>query len=145
MNRCSEQGFMKVAGGAVSDQRPRAHRVLVVDDNRDAADSLALLLSVSGYDTMAAYDGAEAVGVAAKFRPDLALMDIHMPVLDGYHAANQLRQLLAGSIVLVAITAIGTPESSSKARGAGFDLQLRKPMDPRALCELVDEILIPAR
>jgi CheY-like chemotaxis protein len=136
---------MTVAGGDVSQARARALRVLVVDDNRDAADSLAMLLRVCGYDTLAAYDGAEAVGVATRFRPDLAIMDIHMPVMDGYHAATRLRQLLSRSIVLVAITAIGTPETGIKANGAGFDLQLRKPVDPRVLCDLVDEILVSGR
>jgi PAS domain S-box-containing protein len=119
-------------------------RVLVADDNIDAADTLAFLLREKGHAVRVAYDGEEAVAVAAECLPDLAFLDIGMPRMDGYGAARAIRALpgLAG-IGLVALTGWGAREDRDRTRAAGFDHHLLKPAFP----EHVDAILAswPAR
>jgi CheY-like chemotaxis protein len=117
-------------------------RILVVDDNHDAADTLALLLQFLDYDVRTAYDGQQAVDVAAEFRPHLVILDIHMPVMDGYEAAKQLRgRDGAQRTVLVALTAVATPEAQDKAKQAGFDIHLAKPVDGGELADLLHRVL----
>jgi CheY-like chemotaxis protein len=117
-------------GGAA---RPR-RRILVADDNRDAADSLAMILRLAGHEVHAAHDGREAVEAAAWFRPDVALLDIGMPKLNGYEACRRIREQPWGmNIVLVAITGWGQEEDKRRASEAGFDHHLTKPVDPAAL------------
>ncbi|HET6574012.1 MAG TPA: response regulator [Fimbriiglobus sp.] len=107
-------------------------RVLCVDDNRDAASSLAFLLSVVGYDTRACFDGPSALAEAAAFRPEVCLLDISMPGMDGYELAHRLRALL-GRPRLVAVTAVTGAEFERRAAEAGFDRWFTKPADPREL------------
>jgi len=101
-------------------------KVLVVDDNRDAADSLALLLGLWGHDVRTAYGGVEGLRVAQAWLPDVAFVDIGMPGLNGYDLARSLRQQGA-STVLVALTGWGTQQDEALSRDAGFDLHLTKP------------------
>jgi CheY-like chemotaxis protein len=119
-------------GGAPWAAPPR--RVLVVDDNQDAADSLALLLRLAGQDVRVAYDGHVALAVVAEFRPALAFLDIGMPGMDGYELADRLRRVadLRG-LTLVALTGWGQEEDRRRSRAAGFDLHLTKPVEPAAL------------
>ena len=117
-------------------------RILVVDDNRDAADTLCMLLQFLDYEVRTAYDGQEAVDVAAQFLPNLVILDIHMPVMDGYEAAKQLRGRDGNHrTVLVALTAVATPEAESKAKQAGFDIHLAKPVDGGELANLLERVL----
>lgn len=118
-------------------------RILVVDDNHDAADTLSLLLEFLGYQVRTAYDGAQAVDVAAGFEPHLVILDIHMPVMDGYEAAKVLRRREGEKqrTVLVALTAVATPDAQRKAREAGFDIHLRKPVDGGELAGLLERVL----
>jgi CheY-like chemotaxis protein len=117
-------------------------RILVVDDNHDAADTLALLLEFLNYEVRTAYDGRQAVDAAAEFKPDLVILDIHMPVMDGYEAAKQLRgRDGAHRTVLVALTAVATPEAQDKAKAAGFDIHLAKPVDGGELADLLHRVL----
>lgn len=118
-------------------------RVLVVDDNHDAADTLSMLLEFLDYEVKTAYDGQQAVDIAAQFKPQLVILDINMPVMDGYEAAKILRGRNGGGerTVLVALTAIATPEAKDKARDAGFDIHLRKPVDGGELTGLLKRIL----
>jgi PAS domain S-box-containing protein len=112
----------------------RGRRVLVADDNRDAADSLAMLLSLARHDVRVAYSGREAVALARTFRPDVALLDIGMPELDGYDVARALRKESWGANVwLVALTGWGQEEDKQRACDAGFDHHLTKPVDPETL------------
>jgi signal transduction histidine kinase/DNA-binding response OmpR family regulator len=112
----------------------RPCRVLVVDDNRDAADSLSMLLALQGHTPEVAYSGDEAIQRAENFRPEVALLDIGLPGMSGYELAQRLRAMpqLAG-IRLVAITGYGQPEDYQRTREAGFDEHLVKPIDHRAL------------
>ncbi len=113
-------------------------RVLVVDDNRDAAVSLAMMLKLMGNETRTAHDGLEALDVAAAYRPDLILLDIGMPKMNGYDTARRLRQQAwAKEVVLVALTGWGQDEDRRKSQDAGFDLHMTKPIEPAALEKLL--------
>jgi len=113
-------------------------RVLVVDDNRDAAVSLAMMLKLMGNDVKTAHDGLEALDAAAVFRPDLILLDIGMPRLNGYDTARQIRQQTWGKgMLLVALTGWGQEEDRRKSDEAGFNSHMVKPVDPAALEKLL--------
>jgi len=115
-----------------------AQRILVVDDNHDAANALSMLLTLSGNETYLAFDGVEAVGAAAKLRPDVVLMDIGMPRLNGYGAARQIREQPWGTgITLVALTGLGQEEDRQKAAEAVFDGHLVKPVEYTALTTML--------
>ena len=118
--------------------REAARRVLVVDDNRDSAESLALLLNVTGNETDTAHDGLEAVAAAERFRPDVVFLDIGLPKLNGFDAASRIREQPWGkNMVLVALTGWGQEEYRRKARDSGFDVHLVKPIDPQTLMKLL--------
>jgi PAS domain S-box-containing protein len=107
-----------------------SRRVLVVDDNRDSAESLAMLLQMFGHEVRTAYDGHDAVRAARAFRPDLVLMDIGLPALNGYDAARAIRSEPWGRRVkLVAVTGWGAEEDRRRSQDAGFDHHLVKPVD----------------
>ena len=113
-------------------------RVLVVDDNLDAAESLAMLLTFAGHETRQAHDGAEAVKAAEQFRPDVVLLDIGLPVMNGYDACRRLRQEPWGrSMLLVALTGWGQEEDREQSRDAGFDAHLVKPVDLEGLLDVI--------
>jgi PAS domain S-box-containing protein len=115
-------------------------RVLVVDDNEDAAASLALLLHSLGHETAVAKDGSEALRLAQEFRPDIVLLDIGMPGMDGYEVVRRLRELRRGRPVrVVAITGWGQEADRERSREAGFDLHLVKPLDPQDLAHALDD------
>jgi CheY-like chemotaxis protein len=124
----------------VPDERMAAgtRRVLVADDNRDSADSLAELLVLLGNETRVARDGEQALDVAAQFRPDVALLDIGMPKLNGLDVARRLRaQPWGRDIVLVAVTGWGQEADRQRSREAGFDHHVVKPVDPAVLERLL--------
>jgi two-component system CheB/CheR fusion protein len=113
-------------------------RVLVVDDNVDAAESLAILLRLKGHEAHCAHDGPSALALAAAVRPELILLDIGMPGMDGYQVACELRSGgLLGNAVLVAVTGYGQEEDRVRSRAAGFDEHFVKPLSPHALRELL--------
>lgn len=114
-------------------------RILVVDDNRDAAASLGMLLQIKGHDIRLAYDGVEAVALASDFRPDVVLLDIGLPKLNGLEAARRIRRQLADKrVLLVATTGWGQQTDRERSADAGFDHHLVKPADPVALLGLLD-------
>ena len=116
----------RASAPALGDPR---RRVLVVDDNRDAADSLAELLAVMGHEVRTAYGGAEGVAAAAEFQPQLVLMDLGMPKVDGLEAARRIRAgAWGGEPLLVALTGWGSAEDLRRTREAGFDRHLIKPV-----------------
>jgi PAS domain S-box-containing protein len=116
-------------------------RILVVDDVRDSADSLATLLRLFGNDVRTAYEGRQALAVAAAYRPDLVLLDLGLPGMNGYEVARQLRALPAqGERILVALTGFGTEEDRRQTRDAGFDYHLVKPVDLEALQHLLSSL-----
>ena len=114
------------------------HRILVVDDNRDAAESLAMMLTMMGNETLTARDGLEALDVAAAFRPDVMFLDIGMPKLNGYEVARRIRQQAWGKdMVLIALTGWGQAEDKRRSLEAGLNFHLVKPVLPVALEELL--------
>jgi PAS domain S-box-containing protein len=124
-----------------SDAQPPRRRVLVVDDNVDAATSLAKLLTrFHGQDVRVAHDGPAALREAGDFRPDVVLLDIGMPGMDGCEVARRLRaQPETGRALLVALTGWGQESDRQRSREAGFDHHLVKPVDPDALRDLLAE------
>jgi CheY-like chemotaxis protein len=123
---------------AAGDSQTATLRVMVADDNRDGADSLAALFRMLGNEVRTAYDGLEAVQVAATYRPQLAVLDIGMPRLNGYDAARRIReQAQQRKLVLVALTGWGQESDRQRAAEAGFDRHLTKPVTPEALLELL--------
>jgi signal transduction histidine kinase len=127
----------EAAGGCGDFEFPTAraaHRILVVDDKKDAADSLAVLLRLTGHEVHTAYDGPTALEEARAFRPELMILDIGLPGLDGYEVARRVRQTPGLERVrLAALTGYGRPEDVARGRAAGFDHHLVKPADPQAL------------
>jgi CheY-like chemotaxis protein/anti-sigma regulatory factor (Ser/Thr protein kinase) len=115
-----------------------ALRILIVDDNRDGANSLSMMLRVMGSDTRTAYDGEEAVATAVEFRPDVILLDIGLPKLNGYEACRRIRAQSGGrKLVLIAQTGWGQDVDRQRTHEAGFDHHLVKPLDPKALMNLL--------
>jgi PAS domain S-box-containing protein len=120
--------------------RVSPRRILVVDDNRDSADSLAVLLQLTGSETRTAYDGAQALDMAAEFHPDVVLLDIGLPRMSGYEVARRMRTEPWGkSIVLLAMTGWGQDEDRARSMEAGFNAHLVKPVDLNVLSALLGE------
>lgn len=116
-------------------------RVLVVDDNKDCALSLAMVLKMLGNETQTAHDGVEALRVAAAFRPDIVLLDIGMPKLNGYDVCRVIREQPWGKeVTLVALTGWGGDEDSSRSKEAGFDHHLVKPVETTDLEKIVNQV-----
>jgi PAS domain S-box-containing protein len=122
-------------------EKPRSgpkRRILVVDDNRDAADSLVMMLRWMGHETSAAYDGLEALQAAAAFYPDVVLLDIGLPKMNGYEFARHIRKQRWGKgLALIAISGWGQEEDKRRALESGFDHHLTKPVEPAALEKLL--------
>ncbi len=115
-------------------------KILCVDDNRDLADSEAMLLKVAGYEAKVCYDGRSAIKLAEGFRPCIGLLDLHMPGMDGDELARHLRDQAAGRpLALVVVTAMS--DAKSRDRTAGFDQHLVKPVEPGELLATVDGLL----
>ena len=113
-------------------------RILVVDDNVDVVETTTMLLSLSGHQVRSAKDGLQALHVATEFRPDVVLLDIGLPLMDGYEVARRLRQApqTAGAL-LIALTGYGQQGDRERGKDAGFDEHMLKPVDPHALARLL--------
>lgn len=112
-------------------------RVLVVDDNVDGAEMLAMMLELSGYETRTASDGLEAIDVVKAFAPHVVFLDIAMPGLDGYEVAKRLRAEPAfDALILVALTGWGGDDDKRRTKDAGFDRHITKPVEPAAVTAL---------
>ncbi len=117
---------------------PSAIKVLVVDDNPDCADSMAELLRLRGFDTDIARDGAAAVARFRHYRPDIVLLDIGLPDMDGYAVARRIRELPDGGYAtLIAVTGYGQAKDRSNSQAAGFDQHMVKPVDFAKLFGLI--------
>jgi CheY-like chemotaxis protein len=125
-----------------SDAHPiTARRLLVVDDNWDAANSLAEMLRMMGHDVQTASDGLEAIALAGDLLPDIIFLDIGMPTLNGYDACRRIRQEPWGrNLYVVALTGWGQEEDRARSRDAGFDAHLVKPLEPKTLLKLLAEM-----
>ena len=118
-------------------------RILVVDDNKDSAISLAMMLKIMGHETRCAHDGIEAIELATGFRPDVVLLDIGLPRLNGYETCRRMRQQAWGArAVLIALTGWGHDEDKRCSREAGFNFHMVKPVDPAALEKLLSGLLL---
>lgn len=117
---------------------PTSLRILVVDDNRDSATTLQMLLRLTGNEARAVYDGISAVAVAEEFRPDVMLLDIGLPGMNGHEVARKLRQESWGAnVILIAMTGWSMEEDKERSEQAGFDHHLVKPVEPDALMRLL--------
>jgi CheY-like chemotaxis protein len=120
-------------------------RVLIVDDNRDLAETAAALLSASGHDVRTAYDGVAAVATAIEYQPDVVLLDIGLPGMSGYEVAERLRASdPRHAMLLVAMTGYGQDADRQRSREAGFDHHVVKPLDPATLEEIVESVSVAA-
>jgi CheY-like chemotaxis protein len=131
-----------LAPGDAGDSPPPVpgRRVMVVDDNQDSADSLAMLLRILGHDVRTAHDGVAALGLAAAFLPDVVVLDIGLPKLNGYQVARRIREQRGAGPVLIAMTGWGQQEDRRRSREAGFDHHMTKPIDFNALKALLAEM-----
>jgi PAS domain S-box-containing protein len=150
----AESGTAGAAHGKDGDATPQAAlRVLVVDDNKDAADSLAALLRMMGNDVRVTHDGLEAVAAAAAYEPDVALLDVGLPSLNGYEVAQRIRARCAAADchapqrrpVLIALTGFGQDSDRRDSFNAGFDHHLTKPADLDALMKLLSDLSVRRR
>lgn len=125
----------------VAADTPAPLRILVVDDNYDAAESMTVLLGLFGNEVEMRHDGIAAVEAFTAFKPNVILLDISLPGLDGYGAAEQIRRLPGGAAVaLVAMTGHGGAGDMRRSAAAGFDKHLVKPVQPNTLIELLSSI-----
>ena len=109
-------------------------KVLVVDDDRDSVEMLKILLDMNGGATHVAYDGVEAVKLAEELRPEVVLLDIGLPKIDGYEACRRIRQHAWGRhMIVVALTGRGLDDDRAKSQRSGFDMHLVKPVEPELL------------
>ena len=142
---------LPVAAAASASEAPRSkesapkfattYRILIVDDNRDSADSLAMLLQIMGNQVGTAYDGEQAIELADSMRPDVVLLDLGMPKLNGYDACRRIRQQPWGqSVCLVALTGWGQEEDRRRTEEAGFNCHMVKPVDTDTLLTLLSSL-----
>ena len=136
-----ESPVQNVAAARETEGVSMRRKILVVDDNADAAESLAALLSISGHETRMAHDGHEALQQAERFHPDIVFLDIGMPTLDGHETAKLIRRQPWGkNMVLVALTGWGQSEDRRRSKDAGFNHHLVKPADPEVVEKLLSTI-----
>jgi CheY-like chemotaxis protein len=129
------------AGGVDSWQPVASRRILVVDDNVDAAHTMAEALALAGHETRLAFDGPAALAIAAEFQPDAAVLDLGLPLMDGYELAQQLVAMQEIRPVLVAVTGYGQVSDKHRTRAAGFDAHIVKPVDIPGLLKTLQELL----
>jgi CheY-like chemotaxis protein len=116
-------------------------RILVVDDNHDSALSLAMMLSIMGHETRTAHDGESAVATAESFLPEVILLDIGLPKLNGYEVAQLIREHAWGaSMFLIAVTGWGQEEDRQRSSEVGLNVHMVKPVEPAALEKLLSEL-----
>jgi len=116
----------------------RQRRILVADDNRDAGDTLAMLLCLDGHDVHVAHDGLQALELFGQVQPDVVILDIGMPGLSGHEVARRIRERGGECpVTLIAVTGWGQKADKDRATEAGFDFHFTKPVEPRLLSELL--------
>lgn len=133
------------SGQPATGAAPAAPVVLLVEDNADAREALRALLELDGYGVEAAADGARALEIVQARPPDIAVIDIGLPGVDGYEVARRIRGLGAPQPRLIALTGYSQPEDRLRATEAGFDAHLVKPVDPSELTRVLATIRTPGR
>ncbi len=142
--RLPVQTAPKITNEATDLQQPgKPRRLLVVDDHQEGADTLATLLRIMGHDVRTAYDGREAIKLAAQFHPHAVLLDIGLPGMNGYEVAAELKTFRQNPMVLIAVSGYGQDEDRRRSSLAGFDRHLVKPVDPAKLVQIIDGLEIP--
>jgi len=127
-------------GGLSGQQAAHPRRLLIVDDNQDTAESLSMLLELMGHEVSTAHDGLAAIAAASKSHPDVILLDIGLPKLNGYETARRIREEAWGkSMHLIAVTGWGQDDDRTRAKEAGFDHHLTKPLDIPTLQRLLED------
>ena len=135
-------GSLPATTTATAPAQTRKRRVLIADDNRDAADSISMLLQMAGHEVTVAYDGQQALESIETLRPEVALLDIGMPGLDGFEVARRVRlDIRLRNTLLIAVTGWGQASDKSRALAAGFDLHFTKPVEPATLIDLLGKKL----
>jgi len=126
---------------SVSDSAaPKLRRILVADDNRDAGDTLAMLLRLDGHEVHVATDGLEAVEMYASVQPEVVILDIGMPGLSGHEVARRIRDLPSERpVILIAVTGWGQKADKDRAAASGFDHHFTKPVEPTVLSALLQK------
>ena len=128
------------------DATPHRFKILVVDDNHDSALSLAMMLSIMGHETRTAHDGESAMTSAETFLPDVVLLDIGLPKLNGYEVAQRIRESSWGaSMFLIAVTGWGQDEDRQRSSEVGLNAHMVKPVEPSALEKLLSELHLEGR
>jgi CheY-like chemotaxis protein len=136
MARAQRARAARQDGRAMESKPGASRRILVVDDNPDGVETLSRLLRLMGNEVRTAHDGQEALEAAEAFRPDVAVLDIGLPTIDGYEAARRMREQPWGrDMILVALTGWGQEEDRRRAQEAGFDHHLVKPVNAKTLRE----------
>ena len=113
-------------------------KIFIVDDNRDAADTLGMFFQNQGYDVRVAYDGDEAIREADEFRPEIALLDIGLPGKDGYEIARHMRSEQDDEVLLIAVSGYASADDVARAKAAGFDHHFGKPANLPALLSKIE-------
>ena len=140
----AETAVAESTGTEITDAASMARRILVVDDNADAADSLGVLLGIWGHEVEIAHNGVAALEVARKFDPELVFLDIGLPEMNGYEVARRLREEAGlARAKFIVLSGYGTERDHLRSRDAGFDLHLVKPVDPRSLSAAIASVLTP--
>ncbi len=120
---------------------PKSFRILVVDDNHDSALSQAMMLSIMGHETRTAHDGESAVAEAERFLPEVVLLDIGLPKLNGYEVAQRIREQSWGtSMFLIAVTGWGQEEDRQRSTEVGLNVHMVKPVEPAALEKILADL-----
>lgn len=134
---------INAADSSTTDTAPR---VLVVDDNKDSAQTLGMMLKIMGNDVRTAHDGLEAIETASDYRPHVILLDLGMPKLNGYDVCRRIREQEWGAdMLIIALTGWGQAEDRQRTKEAGFDHHLVKPVDVAKLNELLDDASVRRR
>jgi CheY-like chemotaxis protein len=140
----ADTAMADVTDPQVTPTAPQRFRILVVDDNHDSALSLAMMLSIMGHDTRTAHDGESALVTAETFLPDVVLLDIGLPKLNGYEVAQRIRGAQWGATMyLIAVTGWGQDEDRQRSAEVGLNLHMVKPVEPSALEKLLSELGTP--
>jgi CheY-like chemotaxis protein len=119
---------------------PRPCRLVIADDNPDSADSLSLLMQMEGHEVTVVSDGISALSAIQTGHPDVALLDIGLPGVDGYEVARRVRQQHLVTITLIAVTGWGQAADKAKATEAGFDYHFTKPVEPEEIARLLNAL-----
>ncbi len=122
--------------------RTLARRVVVIDDNQDAANVTAMVVQALGGECRIAYDGISGVREVLAYRPEIVLLDIGMPGIDGYETCSRIRRELGRGVLVVALTGFGQQQDRDKAARSGFDAHLTKPADPKELARLLSDLCV---